>query len=168
MRIVDPTVVRPRDRNYQMCKFENTYTQDNRQLRDKKNLLYSLCYLLHKSVLHRKHNAQLVCIEFEFVCSNLHKLHHITYYLIIMLKRSLFSIFHVDNTSDSVFSIFFTSHSVFSIFNVRLRVFQILYSVFSIFYTPCFPFFDVTLRGSDSETPAPELRLRNFGSVFSI
>ena len=106
-----------------------------------------------------------------------------------MLKRSLFSIFHADNTSDSVFSIFFTSHSVFSIFNVRLRVFHILYSVFSIFctpcfpyfvlrvfhilysvfsifYTPCFPFFDVTLRGSDSETPAPELRLRNSGSVF--
>ena len=85
-----------------------------------------------------------------------------------MLKRSLFSIFHADITpdsvfsiflsSDSVFSIFFTSHSVFSIFNVRLRVFHILYSVFSIFYTPCFPFFDVTLRGSDSETPAPELK----------
>ena len=87
-----------------------------------------------------------------------------------MLKRSLFSIFHADNTSDSVFSIFFRSHSVFSIFNVRLRVFHILYSVFSIFCTPCFPYFILRvfhfltshsgaptprLRNSDSGTPAP-------------
>ena len=58
-----------------------------------------------------------------------------------------------------MFSIFFTSHSVFSIFNVRLRVFHILYSAFSIFWrhTP-----GLRLRDSDSGTPTPELRLRVF------
>ena len=107
-----------------------------------------------------------------------------------MLKRSLFSIFHGDNTSDSVFSIFFTSYSVFSIFNVRLRVFHILYSVFSIFYTPCFPYFVLRVfhilysvfsifctpcfpyfilrvfhfLTSHSGAPTPRLRLRNSDS----
>ena len=107
-----------------------------------------------------------------------------------MLKRSLFSMFHADNTSDFVFSIFFTSHSVFSIFNVRLRVFHILYSVFSIFCTPCFPYFVLRVihilysvfsifctlcfpyfilrvfhfLTSHSGAPTPRLRLRNSDS----
>ena len=102
-------------------------------------------------------------------------------YLIIVLKRSLFSIFHADNTSNSNFFMlrpqsqtanqicrshkndefdwsfylvtvtwrnnFVTSDPVFSIFNAN--------SVFSMFYTPRFEFFDVTLRNSDSGTPAP-------------
>ena len=90
-----------------------------------------------------------------------------------MLKRSLFSIFHADNTSDSVFSIFFTSHSVFSIFCTPcfpyfvLRVFHILYSVFSIFCTPCFPYFVLRVfhfLTSHSGAPTPRLRLRNSDS----
>ena len=32
MRVVDLTVDRPRNRNYKMCKFKNTHTQDNGQL----------------------------------------------------------------------------------------------------------------------------------------
>ena len=79
-----------------------------------------------------------------------------------MLQRSLFSIFQVYNRSDSVFSIFFTSHSVFFIFDIRLRVFHILYSVFSIFWRHTT---GLWLRDSGSGTPTPELQLRVFHST---
>ena len=87
---------------------------------------------------------QYVCIEFESVRLN--------------LLNYMFSISHADNTSDSVFSIFLRQTPCFPYFLRQTLCFPYFFtsdSVFSIFYTPCFPFFDFTLRDSGSGTPAP-------------
>ena len=69
MRIVDPTVDRPRDRNYKMCKFENTYTQDNRQLRDEKSLLYNLYYIDRFYIRSITLRPRIICRSIFWQCN---------------------------------------------------------------------------------------------------